>query len=505
MLARALLSALALIMAIAPAGALAAGTGPIGWGSLLHVDLLPYLHRGVQTIQASSFDPTGRDDDGYSGQYSCLRRVPEGCLMAEHKGPGEIDSVWSAGNEVGNVAVSGPLMIELDGHLVLNESWQQLALGHRVAPFVYPFALASNESWGGVSIDVPMPFRHEMRVISEFNPHYFHVVYRTFPSAHGLVTWSAKERVPAAALTEMLHAGTRDPAHEPGAATAAARTFRLLPGQRVLLARLRGAGAITQLRLRFGGYTGDPVDLYRNARLLISFDGARTVDAPVGEFFGSGLGPARVRSLMFAMEPGSNGWMTAWWPMPFASSAQISLENDSAVPIDAGRFNLRWHRAATWRTALGPRGDAAYFHAWGHAAPTEPGAYWRFVNVRGSGTFVGVTLTMMGQNPPGYLEGNELAYVDGEKTPQIQGTGTEDFFGAGWYFFDHLFTLPLTGYTNHSTSDTGCAYGTCKAAYRVMIADAVPFKRSLLYEIEHGTGNVAPGYYSSTAYWYQRG
>jgi hypothetical protein len=38
------------------------------------------------------------------------------------------------------------------------------------------------------------------------------------------------------------------------------------------------------------------------ARLQITFDGQTTVDAPIGEFFGSGLGKYDVRTLMFSID-----------------------------------------------------------------------------------------------------------------------------------------------------------------------------------------------------------
>src|SRR5258708_13063662 len=38
------------------------------------------------------------------------------------------------------------------------------------------------------------------------------------------------------------------------------------------------------------------------ARLQIVFDGQTTVDAPIGEFFGSGLGKYDVRTLMFSVD-----------------------------------------------------------------------------------------------------------------------------------------------------------------------------------------------------------
>jgi hypothetical protein len=37
-----------------------------------------------------------------------------------------------------------------------------------------------------------------------------------------------------------------------------------------------------------------------------------------------------------------------------------------------------------------------------------------------------------------------------------------------------------------------------------MIADAVPFTRSIRYQIEHGLHNSESAIYSSTAYWYER-
>jgi hypothetical protein len=37
-----------------------------------------------------------------------------------------------------------------------------------------------------------------------------------------------------------------------------------------------------------------------------------------------------------------------------------------------------------------------------------------------------------------------------------------------------------------------------------MIADSVPFNRSILYGIQHGSENNVQAIYSSTAYWYER-
>lgn len=101
-----------------------------------------------------------------------------------------------------------------------------------------------------------------------------------------------------------------------------------------------------------------------------------------------------------------------------------------------------------------------------------------------------------------YLEGNDQAFIDDSPTPQINGTGTEDFYQGGWYFNKGAFSDPLTG--NPTNLSTGpCADG-CTSAYRLMLADAVPFSSSLRFGIQHGPVNTTPTTYSSTAYWYGR-
>jgi len=98
----------------------------------------------------------------------------------------------------------------------------------------------------------------------------------------------------------------------------------------------------------------------------------------------------------------------------------------------------------------------------------------------------------------GYLEGDERVFVDGEKTPSIIGTGTEDYFSSGWYFINGEYSAPYHGVTVKDEEK-----GRINA-YRWHIEDPIPFKKSLLFQIEHGGTNNASGVeYSSVSYWYQ--
>src|SRR5262249_36850107 len=65
--------------------------GPVGWDTLRHLDQFATVPQGVQTKQFSSFNRTGGNND----QGNCLRTISlSGCVMAETRGAGEIDSIW---------------------------------------------------------------------------------------------------------------------------------------------------------------------------------------------------------------------------------------------------------------------------------------------------------------------------------------------------------------------------------------------------------------------------
>src|SRR5262245_46843131 len=92
--------------AVAAPGVTAAGNGAVGWDVYRRLDLLPDLASGAQTKQFSSFGRNGSNDDGFVGKYSCLRTNGPGCVLAEDRGPGEINSIWFT-RDNGNVAATG--------------------------------------------------------------------------------------------------------------------------------------------------------------------------------------------------------------------------------------------------------------------------------------------------------------------------------------------------------------------------------------------------------------
>lgn len=255
--------------------------------------------------------------------------------------------------------------------------------------------------------------------------------------------------------------------------------------------------------------------LLSGLRLRISFDGQTTVDAPIGAFFGSGLGKYEVRSLMSSVDTTENGAFTSWWPMPYAEGAKVELVNGSDVPVSGGSLEITSAPDSSVTAGLAPGGPLGYFTATHRRADTVNGQDWNFLTASGRGISYGVSHAMRGltqgdTDPMNFLEGDEKVYVDGARRPAMHGTGTEDFYESGWYFQDFEaggldgvpYDMPLAGAVGHELREQTCP-GECMGAYRTMLAEAIPFDTGLRFDIEHGPASDQPANYESVAYWYR--
>ncbi|MEV0431302.1 DUF2961 domain-containing protein [Micromonospora sp. NPDC050495] len=485
----------------APTLAAADDKGPVGWDAYRRLDRLPELAAGSRTRQFSSFGRDGSNDDGFGGTYSCLRQLG-GCVIAEARGAGEVQSIWFT-RDNGDVSATGWIRIELDGVPVIDANLQDLVDGRLGSPFTFPLVSNANQTSGGVTIKVPMPYRDFMRITTQYNPLFYHVTYRTFADPVGVSRFDPADQA-TDVLAVLRAAGTRDPKPaQPGATTA--RTTVTVPAQgQVSLAALTGPRAVTQLRLRVpDAVATEPI--LTGLRLRMTFDGRTTVDSPVGEFFGGGLGERAVRSLMFAMDAAPGGWYSAWWPMPFRSTATLSLVNTTGTTVSGVQAEVTSAPGTEWTQRLAASGTDGYFSTQSRRAETVGGADWIIADQAGRGRFVGVSQTMRGHitggNTRNYLEGDERVYVDGSPTPQLHGTGTEDFYESGWYFNRGEYSGVFTGNTAHLFRVGGCV-DECDAAYRLMIGDAVAYGTALRFGIEHGPANDMPAQYGSTAFLY---
>ena len=265
------------------------GERAVGWDTYRRLDRLPYLSADTETLQVSSFDRTGGDFDittgNQNGSGGCLASGGVGCVIAEDRGAGEVDSIWFT-RDGGNVSRMGAIRVDLDGQTVMDAPLQSVVDGGLGAPFVWPLVANAAQSPAGVYIKVPMPYRKSMRISVASNLQYYHVDYRQFANADGVRTFSPSD--PALDVIHALRAaGTVDP--KPSAPTAAYhnRVVELPAGAG---ARIADRPARAPFRRCACSCPNRRINSLTGLRLRIEFDDRTMVDSPLGEFFGAGLG-----------------------------------------------------------------------------------------------------------------------------------------------------------------------------------------------------------------------
>jgi len=243
-------------------------------------------------------------------------------------------------------------------------------------------------------------------------------------------------------------------------------------------------------------------DACRGVLLRIAFDGAHEaqVEAPLGDFFGTGPGIHPFNSLPMSMT--ENRIMTCRFIMPFCKKAEISLLNttNDTVKLKASITVAPWswddrslHFRAKWRTINNVNPKAGPFDV-------------PYIFARGQGRFVGAA-TMIANpttvpHPYGswWGEGDEKIFVDDESFPSFFGTGSEDYYNYSWSRPD-LFDHPYCG----QPLDSGPGNGGYCSNHRWHINDSIPFMKNFAFYMELWPHNPKEGLcYSSIAYLYAR-
>ncbi|HKV26292.1 MAG TPA: glycoside hydrolase family 172 protein [Candidatus Acidoferrum sp.] len=229
-----------------------------------------------------------------------------------------------------------------------------------------------------------------------------------------------------------------------------------------------------------------------------------SVEAPVGDFFGLGLG----QYVLFQSTPlavGADKALNCFFPMPFQKHARITLTNEGQEKAEAIYWNI------DVREYHGPlQADTLYFHAQYHQATPNLAFPDRktnldgkdnyvWVEATGRGQFTGVTMSVIENRDGWWGEGDDMFFVDGEKFPSINGTGSEDYFLGAWDFGGKPFAYGLFGAPVVGAELQGARW----SVYRFHLDSPITFTKSLRATIEHGHANDRSDNYYSVAYWYQ--
>ena len=280
---------------------------------------------------------------------------------------------------------------------------------------------------------------------------------------------------------------------------------RIMPGETLVMGDLRGPGVVNHIWITVAD---NEYAWPRLVRLRVYYDGKKTpsVDVPLGDFFGVGHGYERDLESLPVRDSSFGRARNSYWPMPFRQSCKITATDEGNRPVTAFYYHIDWQKHAALT------GDITYFHGYyRQERPAVSGKNYEFLNVRGTGHYVGTVLNVIQAQVGWFGEGDDLFYVDGAEKPQIYGTGTEDYINEAWGL--RVSTGPWTG----TPVAEGERVGARLTGYRWHVPDPVPFTKSLWAGIEHtgwtynqnGTlrsgSEERPDYFSSTAFWYQKG
>ncbi|MBN2021315.1 MAG: DUF2961 domain-containing protein [Pirellulales bacterium] len=275
------------------------------------------------------------------------------------------------------------------------------------------------------------------------------------------------------------------------------------PGTTHVLLDTDGPGVITHVWMTVSGFPGHDL-LLRDLVLRIYWENAKvpSIEVPLGDFFGLGHGKAYcVHSA--AINVGANPRaLNCYWPMPFAKHARIEVTNEGARSIRRIYYNV------DYELGLVPANQGLFHAAFRRVKELQPQNLvgntsgkdnYVILDTQGQGQYVGCFL-FVDSAPGGWWgEGDEMIYLDGEETPSIIGTGTEDYFCNAWGFRETA-NFPFYGIPLLEKQPDGWLQTT---VYRLHVADPVRFKKSIRVTIEHGWPGKVINDYSSVAYWYQ--
>jgi D-arabinan exo alpha-(1,3)/(1,5)-arabinofuranosidase (non-reducing end) len=282
----------------------------------------------------------------------------------------------------------------------------------------------------------------------------------------------------------------------------------ILPGKTLVLLDADGPGVITHFWNTIAAF--DPFS-GRSVVLRIYYDGNAepSVQVPLGDFFGVGHGALKpFTSAPVSVSAGGLA-RTCYWHMPFRKHIKVTVTNESPTyPVASFYYYLDWQKHDSLPE------DTMYFHAqYRQSMPAAPGHY-TILETKGTGHYVGTVYSVQQVEMGWFGEGDDFIYIDGAKTPQLRGTGTEDYFNDAWGFRE--FNTPYHGVSLYE----GGYPGDRVTAYRWHIADPIPFKDSIRVTIEHrgsvfdetaekaedfslASSNERPDWVSSVGFWYQ--
>lgn len=459
------------------------------------LDRLVRVPDQFQVLETSSHNSTGHNGDADGPLYTDKNGDD---VIFYAAGPGCVRSIWGTA-----FSANATFKFYFDGEKEPRYKIREADFYSGKSP-AFPSPLVSYDQRGQFrglrragNCFVPIPFEKSLKIAIANKASFYHVIYEVYPYGTLIHTFTAHEY--RFALLNSFARATWPPAMQPGLEVVKANSEQNAPGsQTVLFDRKNSAGIIREIILDADGAD----DLFQNTRLLMQWDGHERNDvvAPTGMFFGCASHAANVASLPVAVRKldGGRVELHCYFPMPFWHSARIVWQNQSDKSL--GPLHAQ--------VIVGPntvsRDLGTYFTTLYHKGETTYRRDWSLFDSPGTGWFVGVVQSMYQGH---YCEGNEHFYIDGAISPQINGTGTEDYY-LGCFWPNTVYSSPFAMSAVNILAEAGGniekAYAIPTSYSRFHLEAPIPFFRSIDARIQHGGMSDIHSNYSSLAFCYLR-
>ena len=445
------------------------GLPAVGIETAVDIASLPYLRPGARTLQFSSHDPTGGNDDGFTPPNELYIDENGEFVVFDQYGPGCIYRMWFTAlwSFIGNFRI---YVDDMSSPVAEGPFW--LFFLSAFEPFVEPLIGNWFTSSGGCISYLPVPFEQRCKITLSVPPEFFSITYVRYDADTPVTSYTGTEDT--SHISRIFENPGIDPKPDVPSSTLSG-VASLEAGGAIELMSMDGPGAVWRLTLHVEPFSQEALqDLW----LTAWWDNEETpsVEAPASEFFGSFYIEDSPRSILVGH--GCERFY-CYFPMPFREEGNLTLENRGDASLDL-----------TWEVVVADgeyAQNAGRFKAvYSEESPVAHGRDYG-IAMRGdaAGKYVGISHTMRGPLSRGYLEGDERFYTDGSPSPALYGTGTEDYYNSGWYFMMGTYSRALWGNPTHRVFPNYDMTGT----YRLHVGDAVHYLDSVRLGIEHGGSN----------------
>ncbi len=449
------------------------------------------------TKQFSSYDRTSnapRWDWFANNDHGQYLRVEERDgrqekVMMDAQGPGAVVRIWSANPD-------GTLRVYLDGAITpAIEAPMKELLDGKVQGFPMPMA---GERARGHNLYFPIAYAKSCKITMDGGDIYYTIAYRTYPKNTPVETFQRAHLNQFAPQIKTTAARLENPRAQ-GVTPNQTRKFdlNLAAGATQTLGEWKGALAITDFLMRTNSDISD--EALRGVVLRFNFDGEETVEAPLGDFFGTAPGQNPYSALPSGITEGGEMW--SHWVMPFARSARVSVQNMGAKAVKLnGQLGTKPY---VWTP------NSMHFHAnfiARHDIATRPFRDFTMLGAQGQGVFAGLSYAVDNPNVKWWGEGDEKVYVDGESFPSWFGTGSEDYFGYAWCDtteFTHAYHAQPRA-DGPGSCGPGRGHWGRASDVRFHIFDRIPFEQSMQFDMELSHWVETKINLATVAYWYAK-